>query len=101
VGGADGVVAAGFSQGGALALTLPFAARIACVGGFLTGPAPAHRPPVLIAHGEADDAVDPLYARMAARRSRAAGCAVVEHWHEGGHEWPPSVTEALVAWIAD
>jgi predicted esterase len=100
VAGTGDVIVAGFSQGGALALALPFAPRVACVGGFLAGQAPAHRPSVLIAHGQADDTVDPQYARMAVRRCRAAGCPVIEHWHDGGHDWPPSVTEALLAWVA-
>jgi predicted esterase len=98
--GAGEVIIAGFSQGGALALALPFGDRLACVSGFMPGEAPGHRPSVLIAHGHADEAVDPMYGRMAARRCRAAGCAVVEHWHDGGHEWLPSVTDALRAWLA-
>jgi predicted esterase len=97
--GVDEVVVAGFSQGGALALALPFGDRVACVGGFLAGQAPGHRPSVLIAHSDDDPTVDPQYARMAARRCRAAGCTVVEHWHDGGHAWPPSVTEALLGLI--
>lgn len=97
VGPIDAVI--GFSQGGALALAWDDVPRIACIGGFLATPPPAHGPAVFVAHGRADTVVDPDHGDFAARRCRKAGCAVTEEHHDGGHEWPPSVTEALLRWL--
>ena len=49
----------------------------------------------MVVHGEDDEVVDPLHGRMVARRARALGHAVEEHWHPGAHLWPTAADRVL------
>lgn len=103
-------VLAGFSQGGAMALLVAATsasppAGLAVVAGYVPdqldapGPASADLPPVLVVHGEADDAVDPLHGRLVARWCERAGAAVTSVVYDAGHDWVPETTAALADWL--
>lgn len=113
---ADGrpTVLCGFSQGGAMALLAcagapdgPRAgpAGLAVVAGFVPddlegrprGPVP---PPVLVLHGEDDEAVDPMHGRLVARWCERAGAPALDHvTYAAGHDWVPATTAAVVSWL--
>lgn len=99
-------VIAGFSQGGALALAAGFAGLanvvgFACVGGFVPDDTlvTATELPLFIGHGENDEVVDPFHAESLARRASKAGINHHLETHDGGHVWPPSMSEAFVSWL--
>ena len=95
----------GFSQGGALASLAGagFAATIIVAGFLPDGVAVPFvaRQRLLVVHGETDDVVDPLHGRRLARLASRAGADVSTVWHDGGHEWTPECTEAVLAFLAD
>jgi phospholipase/carboxylesterase len=104
-------VLAGFSQGGAMALLVAARSGAAPVGlvvvaGYVPDElasrpaADAPLPPVLVLHGEGDDAVDPLHGRQVARWVERAGAQVVTSTtYDAGHDWAPETTLALVDWL--
>ncbi|MBM3684143.1 MAG: hypothetical protein FJW83_06330 [Actinobacteria bacterium] len=94
-------VVLGHSQGAAVALTLGIGRRLVVIAGFLCGAPPRfdHTPDVLVLHGEADDVVDPVHARMIERRARAAGCATTMHLHEGGHALDARTVATALDWL--
>lgn len=112
------VVLGGFSQGGALALALALRARPpgevdALAGAFAIGAwlpdlvgletdvdtAAQRRLPVLIAHGEDDEAVPVMLGRSAARLLDRRGVPVTYRPLEVGHEVAP-FTNAVHDWAA-
>jgi predicted esterase len=110
-------VLAGFSQGAAMAALVawthpsPLVRGLALVAGFLPdelaappapdAAAPAHAlAPVLVVHGDGDEAVDPMHGRLLARWCARVGAPVDVVSHEGGHDWTPAVHDAVVAWLA-
>jgi predicted esterase len=110
--GADArpTVLAGFSQGGAMALLAGAArapvAALVVVAGFVPdelAPQAAGSlalPPVLVLHGEGDEAVDVLHGRRVARWCERVGARTVEvGWYEAGHDWAPETTARLAAWL--
>jgi predicted esterase len=124
--GPPDTVLAGFSQGGAMALwavaTSPaIAAGLVVVAGFVPdelevpggprGPGGPRRPggsggsayalpPVLVLHGEHDEAVDPMHGRRVARWCERAGAPEVDLvTYAADHAWVPETTTALVSWL--
>lgn len=111
------VVVAGFSQGGAMALACGFAGpdgrpirpnvvAVVCVAGFLPdglgdgahiGPNSA---PLFLAHGSTDEVVDVFHAESLDRLARRHAVVCDLTLHDGGHEWPGSVTAELSKWLA-
>ncbi len=105
-------VIAGFSQGGALSLAcgfggangLPVCANlrgVACIGGFLPdgvviGPSDVA---LFVGHGVADEVVDVFHAESLGRLAQRHGLVSETSLHEGGHIWPESITDSLVAWL--
>ncbi len=105
-------VIAGFSQGGALALACGFGGAdgapvqanvrgVACIGGFLPddlviGPSDVA---LFVGHGVADDVVDVFHAESLGRVAARHGIACEVMLHEGGHEWPESISDSLGAWL--
>ena len=102
--GTGPTVVAGFSQGGAVALAAAGqrgVVGVASIGGFLHDPADFAVPetPMFVAHGRNDVLVDVFHAESLARRAARLGRNVVLELHDGGHDWPPVVTEAFVDWL--
>jgi len=108
--GPEQTVLAGWSQGAALASLLglargrPRPAAIMALGGFypfddvpldLRPPFP----PILMAHGRADDVVPVEEVRRVVERLRAAGAAVDYHESDVDHHLDPAVKPALRAFL--
>ncbi len=102
--GAEPVVVAGFSQGGAVALA---SARqrgvvgVASIGGFLHDPSDLAGTTVamFVAHGRGDEIVDVFHAESLVRRAGRLNIAHELVLHDGGHEWTPLVTDCFVEWL--
>jgi predicted esterase len=103
-------VLVGFSQGGAVALTVAFgeacvAVRavvgVVAIGAFLPeGVLPkAFDGPLVVVHGEADAVVDVMFGERMHRQATAAGVPSSIQLHAGGHEVPISATVDLVAGV--
>lgn len=105
-------VIAGFSQGGALSLACGFGGGrggpvranvrgVACIGGFVPddvaiGPSGVA---LFVGHGVADDVVDVFHAESLGRLATRHGIASEVTLHDGGHEWPESITDSLGSWL--
>ena len=103
--GDEPVVVAGFSQGGAVALALSGqrgVVGVASVGGFLHDPADLSETvaSLFLGHGRSDDVVDVFHAESLARRTGRLNMNTEFVLHDGGHEWPLSVTDRFVQWMA-
>ena len=100
----------GFSQGAMTALFTglrrPVAPRgVLAYSGALLDPASltaelAHRPPVLLVHGEQDAVVPPFLSRWAETALRVAGVPVETLYGDFGHELSPSGIAAGGAFLA-
>ena len=109
----DALVVAGFSQGGALALAhlvdptstiTPSAA--AALAAYLPSRAEelidlsrASQRPVLFAHGEDDELVEPIRGRSAAKAFHRADALVTWSEVSGGHRFDAPLTSELEAWL--
>lgn len=109
----DDLVVAGFSQGGALALahlidptSSVHPGAVAVLAGYLPSrdddfidlSRSAGRP-VLFAHGEDDELIEPIRGRSASKAVHRAGGAVTWAEVEGGHRFERPLTEVLAAWL--
>lgn len=109
----ESIVLAGFSQGGALALataldpaTGPPPRAVAVLAGYLP---PRDEPamdlarlegrPVLVAHGEDDELVEPIRGRAAARALQRAGATVSWFDAPGGHRFDDPLIAPLRDWL--
>lgn len=107
-------VLAGFSQGGALALAtfldpdggMPPRA-VAVVSGYLPArddaaidPARATGRPVLFAHGEDDEIIEPLRGRSAAKALQREGAAISWITTSGGHRFGGDLLRPVREWLA-
>ena len=109
----DNLVVAGFSQGGAIALAHlvdPTAtvqpSAVATLSGYLPSRdetlldlSRASSRPVLFAHGEDDQLVEPIRGRSASKAVYRAGGLV--SWYEvsGGHRFDEPLTSVLATWL--
>lgn len=112
-GTSNNLVVAGFSQGGALALAHlvdPTATvqpgAVATLSGYLPSRdeqlidlSRTTQRPLLFAHGEDDELIEPLRGRSAAKAVHRAGGSV--SWTEvtGGHRFDQPLTDALERWL--
>jgi len=107
-------VLGGYSQGGAAALAAALdptvVARpgaVAALAAYLPhrdtdqDPALAAGVPVLVAHGEEDEVVDPILGRSAARVLERAGAAVTWRRVPGDHRPGAALVDVLRDWLAD
>lgn len=109
----DTVVVAGFSQGGALALATlldpeggPTPDGVAVISGYLPVRADATIDldravglPVLFAHGDDDELVEPLRGRAAAKALQRAGAAVSWVATPGGHRFDGELLAPVRNWL--
>lgn len=110
----ESIVLVGFSQGGALSLatvldpTTDLRPRaVGIVAGYLATRAEpaidlslAAGLPVLFAHGEDDELVEPLRGRSAAKALQRAGAIVSWHATSGGHRFSGELLVPLRDWLA-
>jgi len=110
----DALVIAGFSQGGALALahlvdpTSTVTPRaVAALASYLPSRderlvdlSRASQRPVLFAHGEDDELVEPIRGRSAAKAFHRAGALVAWSNVSGGHRFDIPLTSELATWLA-
>ncbi|MEX1217645.1 MAG: hypothetical protein WEA11_03890 [Acidimicrobiales bacterium] len=109
----DELVVAGFSQGGALALahlvdpnTSIAPGAVAALAAYLPSrddhllvlERAAHRP-LLFAHGEDDELVEPLRGRSAAKAFTRSGAIVTWATVAGGHRFDQPLTDQLALWL--
>jgi phospholipase/carboxylesterase len=109
----DALVVAGFSQGGALALahlvdpnSAVTPSAVAALASYLPSRderlidlSRASQRPVLFAHGEDDQLVEPIRGRSASKAFHRAGALVT--WSEvgGGHRFDTPLTSELATWL--
>lgn len=109
----DTLVVAGFSQGGALALahlvdlnSAVTPSAVAALASYLPSReerlidlSRASQRPVLFAHGEDDQLVEPIRGRSASKAFHRAGALVT--WSEvgGGHRFDTPLTSELATWL--
>ncbi|MEI7622064.1 MAG: hypothetical protein WCJ88_00760 [Actinomycetes bacterium] len=107
------LVVAGFSQGGALALAHlidPTSVVRPSAVGVLAGYLPSRDDhlidlsrsatrPVLFAHGEDDELVEPIRGRSASKAVHRAGGIVTWAEVSGGHQFGQPLTTVLAAWL--
>lgn len=112
--GAQSLVVAGFSQGGALALahlldpSSTISPRaVAALSSYLPSRdehlidiTRASDHPVLLAHGEDDELVEPIRGRSAAKALHRAGALVTWSEVSGGHRFETPIVDEFARWLA-
>jgi len=109
----DALVVAGFSQGGALALAhlvdptstitpsaaAALAAYLPSRDDALIDLSRASQRPVLFAHGEDDELVEPIRGRSAAKAFHRADALTTWSEVRGGHRFDTPLTDQLATWL--
>ena len=109
----DALVVAGFSQGGALALAhrvdptaMVSPSAVAALASYLPSRddqlidlSRSNGRPLLFAHGEDDELVEPLRGRSASKAFHRAGALVTWSEVSGGHRFDTPLTAELAAWL--